>query len=331
MNLRALTRGDAAVAGAAVLLFVFSFLPFYEANTSVGGPCESSCSYNVWHSGFLSILATVFLTGLAAAALILLARFQGEAAETRLVAGLKLRQWGLALSVFAAWGGLWALFTNGGGYLAAADKTRGLDPADLVDHSFGAWLSVLAVLVLAGAAVATPLVPALQAPLLTDKPAAPPQQQGYAPYAPGQPVQGGQGGQYAPQPGQVGQPGQAGQYGYPGTPVGQGDPVAAQAAGYAAAPPAGSYGYPAATQPQDQVPAQVPAPEAAAASFTPFWFAVPAVRPLAPRDNPAGPSVGELVPGTWYLAVEQRGSALVAQLQDGTHGLLSDTTGIQRG
>ncbi|MER8182755.1 hypothetical protein [Kitasatospora sp. NPDC094015] len=326
MNLRALTRGDAAVAGAAVLLFVFSFLPFYEANTSVGGPCQSNCSYNVWHSGFLSILATVFLTGLASAALIVLARFQGEAAETRLVAGLKLRQWGLALAVFAAWSGLWALFTNGGGYLSAADKTRGLDPADLVDHSFGAWLSVLAVLVLAAAAVASPLVPALQAPLLTDKPAVP-QQQGYAPYTPAQPGQPGQGGQFAPQPGQPGQ----GQYGYPGAPVGQGEQAAVQAGGYAAAPQAGSYGYPAAAQPQDQVPAPAPAPEAAAAPFTPFWFAVPAVRPLAPRDNPAGPSVGELVPGTWYLAVEQRGGALVAQLQDGTHGLLSDTTGIQRG
>ncbi|MEU9126521.1 hypothetical protein AB0D08_00130 [Kitasatospora sp. NPDC048540] len=322
MNLRALTRGDAAVAGAAVLLFVFSFLPFYEANTSVGGPCRTNCSYNVWHSGFLSILATVFLAGVAGAALILLARFQGEAAETRLVAGLKLRQWGVALSVFAAWGGLWALFTNGGGYLSAADTTRGLDPSDLVDHAFGAWLSVIVVLVLAAAAVAGPLVPALQAPLLTDKPAAVPQQQGYAPYTPGQPLQGGQGGQFnAPQ---------GGQYGYPGTPAGQGDP-AAQPGGYAAAPPAGGYGYPAAAVPQDAVQVPAPAPAAAAAPFTPFWFAVPALRQLTPRDNPAGPPVGDLVPGTWYLAVEQRGSALVAQLQDGTHGLLNDTTGIQRG
>lgn len=41
--------------------------------------------------------------------------------------------------------------------------------------------------------------------------------------------------------------------------------------------------------------------------------------------------VGELVPGTWYLAVEQRGAALVAQLQDGTQGVLADTSGIQRG
>ncbi|WP_432758698.1 hypothetical protein [Streptomyces lydicamycinicus] len=41
--------------------------------------------------------------------------------------------------------------------------------------------------------------------------------------------------------------------------------------------------------------------------------------------------VAELVPGTWYLAVEQRGPALLARCADGRRGLLLDTDGIQRG
>ncbi|MEV7451193.1 hypothetical protein AB0P20_20620, partial [Streptomyces nigra] len=41
--------------------------------------------------------------------------------------------------------------------------------------------------------------------------------------------------------------------------------------------------------------------------------------------------IAELAPGTWYLAVEQRGAALVAQTQDGRRGILQDTSGIQRG
>ncbi|GAA0701346.1 DUF5336 domain-containing protein [Kitasatospora atroaurantiaca] len=320
MNLRALTRGDAAVAGAAVLLLISSFIPFYEANTSNGRECSSQCSLTVWHSGFLTILATVFLTGIASAALILLARFQGAEAETRLIAGLKLRQWGVALAVLSGWAGLWSLFNNGGGYISAGEKQSSgrisYDPSDLVNHGFGAWLAFIAVLVLAGAAVATPLVPALQAPLLADRPAAP---QGYAGAPAGYQAPGGPG---------VTQPLQ---YGYPGAPAGQGGAPA-----YGGQPQPGGYGYPTPGQPQDHQPAATtpmptPASAAPAADFAPFWFAVPAPRQLASKDNPAGPPVGELVPGTWYLAVEQRGAALVAQLQDGSHGLLSDTSGIQRG
>ena len=89
-------------------------------------------------------------------------------------------------------------------------------------------------------------------------------------------------------------------------------------------------------QPQDALKATAPLPgpppaPAPAAEFAPFWFAVPAPRQLAPKDGAPGPFVGDLVPGTWYLAVEQRGAALVAQLQDGTQGVLNDVSGIQRG
>ncbi|GGV05050.1 hypothetical protein GCM10010495_15780 [Kitasatospora herbaricolor] len=308
MNLRALTRGDAAVAGAAVLLFIASFLP-YSTFDACSGVKSSSCfsaSQNAWNTGLFPILPSVFLLGLAAAALILVQRFQGPAAATRQVLGLRLDQWGIAFAVAALWTGVWAL--GGGGDSSA------------YGHGFGAWLAVLALIVLAGAAAAGPLVPALQAPLVTDKPAVQPGYPGAAGY---------------PAPGVAqGQP-QPGQYGYPVP--GQ---EAAQPPAYGQ-PQQGGYGYPAPGQPQDASlggqPAQPqpvqaqPAPAAPAADFAPFWFAVPEQRQLAPKDNPHGGPVGELVPGTWYLAVEQRGAALVAQLQDGSQGVLNDTSGIQRG
>ncbi|MCX4749409.1 DUF5336 domain-containing protein [Kitasatospora sp. NBC_01287] len=355
MNLRALTRGDAAVAGAAALLLISSFLPYWSIDCPRYA-LSSSCSSSVWNSSLFPILPSVYLLGIAAAALILLQRFQGEAAKTRQILGLRLDQWGVSFSVVALWTALWSLGANS-------------------DHSWGAYLGLIAVLVLAGAAVAGPLVPALQGPLVTDKPAAP---QGYQPAVggypgagqgypqaggygfpapgvgqPGQPVPGQQGagqtfgggqpqpGGYGfPAPGQPGQPG-AGQPGHPGQDFGYGQPglgaqpqpqphdaaafaPAAQAAPAPAAPVAAQAPAPA------PIPEPTPAP-APAADFAPYWFAVPEPRPLAPKDGPAGPPVGELQPGTWYLAVDQRGSALVAQLQDGTQGLLNDTSGIQRG
>ncbi|MFJ9771694.1 hypothetical protein ACIRVF_10640 [Kitasatospora sp. NPDC101157] len=302
MNLRALTRGDAAVAGAAVLLFIASFLPYWTVDCS-SRYCGDT-SQNAWSTELFPILPSVFLLGIAAAVLILVQRFQGPAAANRQVLGLRLDQWGIAFAVAALWTSVWAL---GGGPSSPS-----------FGHGFGAWLGLIALIVLAGAAAAAPLVPALKAPLVSDRPAAVPYQGGY-------PMQG--------QPGHPGAPGQPGQYGYPA----QGhDPA------FGAQPVPGGYGYPAAGQPQPGQPAQpqdagAPAPAAAqqpaapAADFQPFWFAVPAPRQLAPKDNPAGGPVGEVVPGTWYLAVEQRGAALVAQLPDGTQGVLADTAGIQRG
>ncbi|MER7842972.1 hypothetical protein ABTZ03_03375 [Kitasatospora sp. NPDC096077] len=313
MNLRALTRGDAAVAGGAVLLFIASFLPYWTVDCS-GRYCGTT-SQNAWSTELFPILPSIFLLGIAAAVLILVQRFQGPAAANRQVLGLRLDQWGIAFSVAALWTSLWAL---GGGPTVGS-----------LSHGFGAWLGLISLIVLAGAAAASPLVPALQAPLVSDRPAAVPYQGGYP--MPGQPGH----------PGAPGQPG-PGQYGYPGQAH---DPA------FGAQPVPGGYGYPAAGQPQPGQPVQAgqpvqpqdagaPAPQptpaaqqpaAPAADFQPFWFAVPAPRQLAPKDNPTGAPVGEVVPGTWYLAVEQRGAALVAQLPDGTQGVLADTTGIQRG
>ncbi|MGW4381601.1 hypothetical protein [Kitasatospora sp. NPDC004531] len=316
MNLRALTRGDAAVAGAAVLLLISSFLPFRKFDCS-GRLCPPSS--NAWASGLFPLLPSVVLTGLVGAALVVLFRLQKESWGNKQVAGLRLDQWGTALSVISFWGCLWTL----------------LGTPDALTNGAGAYLSLLSTLVLAGAVIAGPLVPALQGPLMPAAGPAATVPQPFPPYG-----------------GQPGQPGQPGAYGYPGGQQqpfpGQQQPQAEQAVPAAqqfGGQPAGGYGYPApaqaaapaaqqvaqqptAVQPaiQDQVP-----PQAAAAPFAPFWFAVPAVRQLGNKDNPAAPPVGELVPGTWYLAVDQRGNALVAQLPDGTHGVLNDTTGIQRG
>ncbi|KPI18497.1 hypothetical protein OV450_7920 [Actinobacteria bacterium OV450] len=162
-----------------------------------------------------------------------------------------------------------------------------------LDLGPGCIIAFLAALALAGVAVAGAKVPALAGALMPEpRPAAP------APYG------------AQPQPG-------AG-YGYPGgqqqTPYGSTpQPV----------PPYGGTPTPA--------PAAAAATPAPAADFTPFWFAVPVARPLFPEDGSPTP-IAELAPGTWYLAVDQRGPAtLIAQTQDGRRGVLNDTSGIQRG
>jgi hypothetical protein len=172
-----------------------------------------------------------------------------------------------------------------------------------IDLGAGAYLSVIAAFGLAALAVLTLIGnPALKAPLL---PAPRPQQPQPTPY--GQPYPG------SPQPGGYGYPA-------PGAP----DPS------YGGQPQPHAYGSPA-PQPQPTQAAPQPGPAAPAApEFAAFWFAVPVARPLFPEDGTPTP-IAELTPGTWYLAVDQRGPALIAQTQDGRRGVLQDTTGIQRG
>ncbi|MCE7081328.1 DUF5336 domain-containing protein [Streptomyces sp. ST2-7A] len=266
MNNRSLTRGDAVVLAAAVLLFIASFLNYYS---------HRGYGISGWHADIFPVLPSIFLAGFIAAGLIVGSRFMAQPLRERLFLGLRLEQWGIALAVTSLWAAFWSLI---GG----------------PSNSFGPGkiLAFLAALLLAGAAAATPMVPALQAPLTGGpKPAAPPAGQ--------------------PQFGQPGHPGpnpQAG-YGYP-----QQQPTGA------AQQPVGAPG----GQPQPGTPAG-----GVDHSFQPFWFAVPAQRPLFAEDGSSGP-IAELTPGTWYLAVEQRGPALVAQTQDGRRGVLHDTSDIHR-
>ncbi|MEU6661323.1 hypothetical protein [Streptomyces sp. NPDC046821] len=287
MNIRSLTRGDGVVIGAAVLLFIASFLDIY----SIDGVSSSASLPNAWESA--PLLMSVFLAGIFAAAMIVVARGLPSVPK---VAGLDLGQFGVALAVFSAWSALGNIFDPAGGF-----NNGGATNSDAFGAGAGVILGFIATLVLAGAAVATPLVPALKAALVgAPRPQAP------QPYG-AQPA-GGYG-----YPGAQQQPGQPQPYGaQPGQPGPQGQPGQPYGAG------------------AQQAPAPQAAAQAPAADFSPFWFAVPVPRPLYAEDGSPTP-IAELAPGTWYLAVEQRGPGLVAQTQDGRRGVLQDTTGIQRG
>ncbi|MFD6879201.1 MULTISPECIES: hypothetical protein [unclassified Streptomyces] len=278
MNIRSLTRGDGVVIGAAVLLFIASFLDFYSAT---GLDLPSAWDTDIYRL----VLPSIFLTGFIAAGLLVFSRLQPEG---RKLAGLPLSAWGTVLAVSAAWAALWSLITSPSG----------------ADLGAGSIIAFLATLVLAGVAIAGSKIPALAGKLVPEpRPAAVP------PY----------GGQ--PQPGTG--------YGYPG-----GQQPQPYGSTPQPAPPYGGTPNPA-PGPQDHsghqpTPAPAPAP-APAADFTPFWFAVPVARPLFGEDGSPTP-IAELAPGTWYLAVDQRGPAtLIAQTQDGRRGVLNDTSGIQRG
>ncbi|WP_406252357.1 hypothetical protein OH786_09945 [Streptomyces atratus] len=277
MNIRSLTRGDGVVIGAAVVLFIASFLDLFGFDCPAGINCSNAP--NAWDS--LGLLMSVYLAGIIGAALVIV----GRATPGRKVVGFDLGQFGAAFSIFAVWTAFWSII-------------------DASNAGAGMILGLLAAIVLAGGAVATPLVPALKAPLVSAS----------GPRGVQQPPYGGQ-----PQPGQG--------YGYPG----------AQQPSYGGQPgqqqPFGGQPQPGQPEPQPQPQAaaqQAPAAGAPAGDFTPFWFAVPVARPLYGEDGSPSP-IAELAPGTWYLAVEQRGPGLIAQTQDGRRGVLQDTTGIQRG
>lgn len=322
MNPRTLTRGDVAVGGAAVLLFVFSFMPYYKVDVS-GYSGASDSTANMWKSELFPLLPSVVLMGVIAAALIVAGRF---VPQQKPLAGLTLPQWGTAFTVTTAWAAIWA---QGGGLEGA-------------DHAWGSYLVLLFSLVLAAAAVASQLVPALGLPLTS----------GTGQPGPGQFQQQPGGWQQQPQPGWQQQPGgwqqpqqvqqQPGGYGYPGQQQPQ------QAGGYGFPNPAeqtaqmspqqqAQQPQPQQAQPQPQQQQQ-PQPQAQAQQpgaeqgFSPYWFAVPEPRPLMPEDGSQGAPVAQLQPGVWHLAMEQRGGALlVEQYPDKRRGLLTNVAGIQRG
>ncbi|MEG8275692.1 hypothetical protein [Streptomyces sp. AHA2] len=278
MNIRSLTRGDGVVIGAAVLLLIASFLDLY----SFDNVPDSVDLPSLWGSG--PVVFGVVLAGIIGAALVVVARGLPQAPK---VAGLDLGQFGVAFTVFAAWCALGNIVDAPSGY----DNIGDFGESNAPGPGIGMILALVATLLLAAAAVATPLVPALKGSLVpAPRPAAP------------QP--------YGAQP--------PGGYGYPGAqqPGGYGHPQPGQQ----------QSGQPFGGQPQ-QAQAQ---PQPPAGDFSPFWFAVPVPRPLFAEDGSPTP-IAELAPGTWYLAVEQRGQALVAQTQDGRRGVLQDTSGIQRG
>ncbi|MFF8968299.1 hypothetical protein [Streptomyces sp. NPDC014995] len=187
MNIRSLTRGDGVVIGAAVLLFIASFLDTFDGS---GDDVP-----NAWDN--LGLLMSMYVGGIIGAALIVVAR---ALPQPRKVAGLDLGQLGVALTVFAAWTALWSVIDPLGAF------TDAFDSAD-IGTGAGLILGLIAALLLAAGAVASPLVPALKAALIpAPKPpqpqpygAQPPAGYGY-PGAQQPPAFGGQ-----PQQGQPGQ------------------------------------------------------------------------------------------------------------------------------
>ncbi|MEU5127075.1 hypothetical protein [Streptomyces mobaraensis] len=291
MNFRSLTRGDGVVIGAAVLLFVASFLDYYSVDCS-GPYCgDKSDMPNLWEGKVFPALPSIVLAGLIAAALIVASRFRPQ---DRPVLGLTLAQWGTALAVFATWTTLWTMFD---GPLEDINSKIGV--------GIGRILALIANLLIAAFALFSDRLPALKAPLMGA-----PTPQVQSPYGTGA------------HPG-YGYPGPGGPAGgsFGGQPYGAPQPADQSGPQQAAAQPAGGTG---------GVPAGAQAPAAGGSDFAPFWFAVPVNRPLFPEDGGQTP-IAELAPGTWYLAVDQRGAALVAQTQDGRRGVLQDTSGIQRG
>ncbi|MER7764177.1 hypothetical protein [Streptomyces sp. NPDC097619] len=178
MNIRSLTRGDGVVIGAAVLLFIASFLDFYSVD---GVDLPSS-----WDTdAFGLVLPTLFLLGFIAAGLLIASRFQPQA---RQLAGIPLSAWGTVLAVAAFWTSLWSLM---------------LSP-ERMELGAGAILAFLATLALAGVTLFGSKVPALAGALVPAPSPTP-----AAPYG-GQP--GGQPGGGYGYPGQQygGQPGPSG-------------------------------------------------------------------------------------------------------------------------
>lgn len=264
--------------GAAVVLFIASFLGISgcDAGKAVCDAVDIPNSWEISPLGWGS-----FFLGIVGAALIVVSH---GLPQQRKVAGLELGQVGTAFGFASAWTLLMWFFES-------------------ENAGAGLVLGLIAALVLAGAAVAAPLVPALNTPLMSA-----PSPQAQQPYGV-----------------QPGQPGAPGGYGYPGAqqqPYGQGAPQQSQVQGSPFA--AQDHQQSATAQPSQN---QAPRPSG---DFSPFWFAVPVARPLYGEDGSPSP-IAELAPGTWYLAVEQRGPSLIAQTQDGRRGVLQDTSGIQRG
>ena len=328
MNIRSLTRGDGAVIGTALLLLIASFFPFFDLDANC--PIDS-CSVSAWDRSTLPMLPTVHLLGLVAAGLFVAARLMPEG---RKVLGLGLDQFGLVLCLVVGWSGFWSLIS-----ITTPDlEFPGIsDPNENWTLGLGAFMTLIFSLAVAASGVLSALLPAMKAPLLpAPKPPNPYAGQQPGPYGFAGP-QGGQPGQPGPYGGQPqggygypggtqgGQPGQPAQQGQPGQPA----PQAQQPQPQPGQPQPGQPG-----QPQQTQQAQQPGPAAGGGApdpnFQPFWFAVPVTRPLFGEDGAPQP-VAELAPGTWYLAVDQRGQALVAQTQDGRRGVLQDTSGIQRG
>ncbi len=143
------------VIGAAVLLFIASFLSFYTAT----GYSDAPTAWDYLGDGL-----GLYIGGVIGAALIVVNRLLPQ---PRKIAGLELGQAGVAFSVLVVWALFWTL----------------VDVPDGLSAGGGLILGFIASLVLVSGAIATPLLPPLQAALVP-APKPPPR----SPTAPSRPV-----------------------------------------------------------------------------------------------------------------------------------------------
>lgn len=158
------------VIGAAVLLFIASFLDLYSFDNvpdSVDLPM-------LWGSG--PVVFSVVLAGVIGAALVVVARGLPQAPK---VAGIDLGQFGAAFTVFAAWSALGNIVDVPGGFDNIGDNASDGAPSP----GIGLILALVATLLMAAAAVATPSSRSSRAPS-SRHPARPPR----SPTAPSPPV-----------------------------------------------------------------------------------------------------------------------------------------------
>ncbi|MYV99382.1 hypothetical protein [Streptomyces sp. SID3343] len=317
MNRKGITRGDAIVILAVVLIFIFSFFNYYEISLTERGSSSddgdmfssgntSTKGWNAWTVNFFPLMPAVVLVPALALVLAVIGRFVAQ--PDRPVLGLALRQWAIAFGVTGAISGFFAPFGAGG---AIGDLLEEIAPSRAgVDSgpTVFAWLMMVCGLVAALFLIVGDRMPGLAAPLFSPVPQ---QQWGYL-----------------PPPNATG--------GYPPPNVS------------GAYPPPGAYpGAPAPGAPMAGVPAHVPqqaptgssnaaAPAAPlgvgsdAQEFAQFWFAVPEARALAPSEGLDKTPVATLETGQWYLAVAPHPGGVLVEA-DGVRGVLSDVSGIQRG
>ncbi len=181
MDIKKLTRGDAVVAVAALLIFIFSFLTFREVDGQFGQ------DWNAWSGDWAPAAPALVLIPIIAAVLYIVG---GLSPRPPVFAGLTLKQWAIPLAAVSP---LYALWSVAGG-------------PDGVDTGVGGIFILLGTVLLAAGVIATEMVPALKAPLGLGGGAGGGAPQGGAPYG-GQPGYAGapQGGApYDSGPGQFG-------------------------------------------------------------------------------------------------------------------------------
>lgn len=140
MDIKKLTRGDAIVAVAALLIFGFSFAAYFQGEGEASG-----YKINAWSGDLAPLVSSVVVIPIIAAALYVLSDLMPQ---SPLVLGLTLRQWAVPLIVVTPLNLFWSF--------------AGKDGLEL---AFGGIFVLIATLVLVATVVATEFVPALKAPL----------------------------------------------------------------------------------------------------------------------------------------------------------------------